>query len=68
MPNSLFEYIAESIDEVLPPGSGMTGREIYLRGFERYEREGFEKRLAQERRELDKLFPLLASSEEVIKF
>jgi hypothetical protein len=61
---SLFEYIAEEIDKALPPDSPITGREIYLRGFERYQREGAARQLARERRELEQSYPLLAPAQD----
>ena len=51
---SMSAFIVEAIDEALPPDSGTTGYEIYMRGFERFEEFHFKKALAEKRRALEK--------------
>lgn len=67
MNKSLFEFISEEIDKALPPNSGVTGQEVYLRGWERYENAYFEQQMSQKRRALErqKQLPL---DEEMVDF
>jgi hypothetical protein len=58
-PKSLLEYIADSIDEALPQGSPLNGTEIYMRGWEKFQRESFERVAAREWRALERDLPLL---------
>ena len=57
-PKSLMQFICETIDEVLPQGSAITGRDLYLRGWERYEADVFEKERNRSRRQLEAALPL----------
>jgi hypothetical protein len=67
--NSLFEFIVEAIDEVLPPNSAATGRQVYLLGWERFEDYHFEQRKAQDRRGFEKALPLLSpTATETVEF
>jgi hypothetical protein len=59
MAKSLLEYIAQSIDEALPQGSLLNGTDIYMRGWERFQRDCFERVTARERRSLERDLPLL---------
>jgi hypothetical protein len=67
-PKSLMAFVCEAIDEALPRGSKVTGRDLYMRGFERYEAAYFERQMKRRRRELEGDMPLLAATEsEVIE-
>jgi hypothetical protein len=62
------QFICESIDEALPAASMITGREIYLRGFDRYEAAHFDREMKRKRRELEAALPLFVPAEsEVIE-
>jgi hypothetical protein len=56
---SLMEFICEAVDEALPCDAGVTGRELYMRGFERYEAAHFEREMKRRFRELETAMPLL---------
>jgi hypothetical protein len=62
-PKSLMQWIVESIDEELRERTGLDGRRIYLRGFERYETAAFESAMRRKRLELESDLPLLAEEE-----
>jgi len=51
---SLYEYIVQAIDEALPEGSAVNGRQIYDTGFWRYQRAYFGEREAEAKRELER--------------
>ncbi len=54
------EFICESIDEALLDGSELSGRDVYIRGYERYQEAHFERERKRLRRELDISMPLFA--------
>lgn len=62
-PTSLMEYICQAIDEALPTGAAVTGRDLYLRGFDRYMEAHFERERKRVLRELEASIPLLVPSD-----
>lgn len=62
-PKSLMEFICEAIDEALPKDAEVTGRDLYMRGWGRYEEHYFALQMQRRRREMEKALPLLARPE-----
>ncbi len=56
-PKSLMEFICAAIDEALPSTAEVTGRDLYMRGFERWQEANWEKQRKQARRELEASAP-----------